>query len=109
MYLYQLHGGIHRYLEAYPNGGLFKGKNFVFDGRVAIGPAEADEDEVSLVIGQCIECQCSYDKYCGDRVCTVCRAALLVCDICLTKARFPDELHCMNHRYMIQHIIYSFN
>jgi predicted sulfurtransferase len=26
----QLQGGIHRYLEEYPNG-FFKGKNFVFD------------------------------------------------------------------------------
>lgn len=29
-------GGIHRYLEEYPEGGLFKGKNFVFDGRVSV-------------------------------------------------------------------------
>ena len=34
--VYQLSGGIHRYLESYPDGGLFKGKNFVFDKRVAL-------------------------------------------------------------------------
>ena len=29
-------GGIHRYLEEFPEGGHFKGKNFVFDGRVSV-------------------------------------------------------------------------
>jgi len=36
--VYQLQGGIHRYLEAYPEGGKFLGKNFVFDSRVSVGP-----------------------------------------------------------------------
>jgi predicted sulfurtransferase len=34
--VYQLQGGIHRYLESYPDGGHFRGKNFVFDGRVSM-------------------------------------------------------------------------
>jgi predicted sulfurtransferase len=29
----QLFGGIQRYLEQFPDGGYFKGKNFVFDHR----------------------------------------------------------------------------
>lgn len=29
-------GGIQRYLEAFPDGGFFKGKNFVFDERVDV-------------------------------------------------------------------------
>lgn len=29
----QLFGGIQRYLEQFPDGGFFKGKNFVFDPR----------------------------------------------------------------------------
>lgn len=28
-----LKGGIHKYLEAFPDGGKFMGKNYVFDGR----------------------------------------------------------------------------
>ena len=32
--IYQLQGGIHRYCEEYPDG--FKGKNFVFDGRMTM-------------------------------------------------------------------------
>jgi predicted sulfurtransferase len=31
--LLQLFGGIQRYLEQFPDGGFFKGKNFVFDHR----------------------------------------------------------------------------
>lgn len=34
--VYQLSGGIHAYMEEYPEGGYFKGKNFVFDPRIAI-------------------------------------------------------------------------
>ena len=29
--VFQLNGGIHRYLEAFPDGGNFQGKKFVFD------------------------------------------------------------------------------
>lgn len=29
----QLFGGIQRYLDQFPDGGFFKGKNFVFDHR----------------------------------------------------------------------------
>lgn len=29
----QLYGGIQRYLEQFPDGGFFRGKNFVFDHR----------------------------------------------------------------------------
>lgn len=30
---WQLFGGIQRYMEQFPEGGFFKGKNFVFDHR----------------------------------------------------------------------------
>ncbi len=35
--VYQLQGGIERYLQAFPEGGFWRGKNFVFDKREAIG------------------------------------------------------------------------
>jgi len=38
--LYQLSGGIHAYLEKFPGGGFFRGKNFVFDQRMAVGPGD---------------------------------------------------------------------
>lgn len=33
--VYQILGGIHRYIEKYPDG-FFRGKNYVFDGRVTV-------------------------------------------------------------------------
>jgi predicted sulfurtransferase len=32
--VFQLRGGIHRYIEQFGAGGLFRGRNFVFDKRV---------------------------------------------------------------------------
>lgn len=34
--VHHLKGGIHKYLEAYQDGGFFKGKNFVFDKRYVV-------------------------------------------------------------------------
>jgi UPF0176 protein len=34
--VHHLKGGIHKYLEAYQDGGFFKGKNFVFDKRCVV-------------------------------------------------------------------------
>lgn len=82
----QLEGGIHRYLEAFPDGGKFKGKNFVFDSRVAIAPvtkeetgstkgenefisdATRDGNEPGDVVGRCIDCQRPCDQYSGRNV-----------------------------------------
>ena len=85
----QLHGGIHRYLEAYPEGGHFRGKNFVFDKRVALGPEHAD------VVGKCCHCSAPCDEVRGDRVCTVCRQLVVICGEC--RAALP-EYHCPAHR-----------
>lgn len=35
--VYQLQGGIEKYLQSFPDGGFWQGKNFVFDKREAIG------------------------------------------------------------------------
>merc|ERR1712007_128265 len=40
--VYQLDGGIHKYLESFPDGGRFKGANFVFDKRAQQIPSEAE-------------------------------------------------------------------
>ena len=38
--VYQLQGGIHRYLETYGEAGYFQGRNFQFDQRVSLTPGE---------------------------------------------------------------------
>mmetsp|Transcript_30816 Transcript_30816/g.61011 ORF Transcript_30816/g.61011 Transcript_30816/m.61011 type:complete len:674 (-) Transcript_30816:420-2441(-) len=89
--VYQLNGGIHRYLEEYPTGGMFRGKNFVFDQRVTAGEGDG------RVVGQCTTCYAPYDKLCGSRVCTVCRDLVLTCSNCRSELR---ELHCQRHAYL---------
>ena len=53
--VYQLKGGIHRYIEKYPQG-FFRGKNYVFDDRIEV---KVNND----VVGTCDLCQVPYDTY----------------------------------------------
>lgn len=74
----QLSGGIHAYQEAYPNGdGFFRGKNFVYDRRIAVPCRNRPE-----VIGECRLCGVSYDDYKPQVRCVCCRMLQLVCDKC---------------------------
>jgi len=120
-FLSQLEGGIHRYLETFPDGGLFHGKNFVFDSRVSVGPAatstegtaggvgadqsgqgegekDAVETEGAAVVGRCIDCSSLHDVYSGFIVCTVCRMPVLVCPSCVQSNPAQGEYHCSRHR-----------
>ncbi|OQS01894.1 hypothetical protein THRCLA_05671 [Thraustotheca clavata] len=90
--VHHLKGGIHRYLEKFPDGGFFQGKNFVFDKRVLMGPQSAD------VVGNCIECTTPYDSFNGVKVCSVCRDLVLVCDPCFMARH--GEVHCIGHQYL---------
>ncbi|CAL5330072.1 unnamed protein product [Camellia sinensis] len=74
-----LFGGIQRYLEQYPDGGFFKGKNFVFDHRVSVGSSDAK------ILGACLLCSSSFDDYSSRSRCTYCRMLVLVCDSCQKK------------------------
>jgi len=53
--VYQIKGGIHRYAEKYPDG-FFRGKNYVFDGRVAV---KINDD----ILGECGICTAKCDDY----------------------------------------------
>ncbi|KAL3515922.1 hypothetical protein ACH5RR_022824 [Cinchona calisaya] len=77
--VFQLYGGIQRYLEQYPDGGFFKGKNFVFDHRVSVGSLS------SGVLGSCLLCGSSYDNYSSRSRCKYCRMLVLICDGCRKK------------------------
>jgi predicted sulfurtransferase len=119
-HVYQLSGGIHRYIEQYGSKGYFKGKNFVFDQRIVQYPSDYDDnnglDKLNHqeqptvhhpnnqtnnnendpnIVGQCIECHHPYDVLCGSRICTVCRDLVLICTTCQTKLR---EYHCSRHQ-----------
>jgi len=74
--VYQLEDGIHRYLETFPAGAAFRGKNFVFDNRIAV-PSEDKE-----VIAACEFCDVPYDSFADDRRCRHCRSLVLACPGC---------------------------
>lgn len=57
--VYQLEGGIAKYLEKYPNG-YFKGKNFVFDDRMV---TNTDTPSGTEVLGSCAHCGTKSDRY----------------------------------------------
>jgi predicted sulfurtransferase/23S rRNA-/tRNA-specific pseudouridylate synthase len=98
-----LQGGIHKYLEEYGKNGLWKGKNFVFDGRTAASATETkvgvdgseEENNDDDVVGKCGYCTKPYDVFHPENVCTVCREPTLVC----TECKLP-EVHCRKHYHL---------
>lgn len=65
--VYQLEGGIVKYLEKYPNG-YFRGKNFVFDKRMV---TNTDTPSGQEVLSKCSYCKSLSDRYvdCTDVQC----------------------------------------
>lgn len=87
--IYQLHGGIQRYLESTVTDSsegqsLFRGKNFVFD------PRRTDPIQESTIVGQCLVCSKPHDDYDNGHApvagkearCWNCRILILVCNDC---------------------------
>lgn len=85
--VYQLRGGIERYLQAFPDGGFFRGRNHVFDKRLSQGPQEAE------VIGRCLFCGTPTDSYAKQARCSPCRQLLLLCNSCI-ESNPADALRC---------------
>ncbi|KAL0387329.1 UNVERIFIED_CONTAM: Rhodanese-like domain-containing protein 6 [Sesamum radiatum] len=77
--VFQLYGGIQRYMEQFSDGGFFKGKNFVFDHRVSVGSSDSN------VLGACLLCGAPFDDYTSRCRCTHCRMLVLICDSCREK------------------------
>lgn len=72
--VYQIKGGIHRYIEKYPNG-HFRGKNYVFDGRIAV---KVNED----ILTNCDTCNNTFDDY-TNCINTLCNKKIILCPTCI--------------------------
>jgi predicted sulfurtransferase len=72
--IYQIEGGIHRYAEKYPDG-FFRGKNYVFDSRIA---SRINDD----ILAHCTFCQQPCDDFtnCLNASCNI---QFIVCSGCL--------------------------
>jgi len=75
--VYQLDGGVHRYLEEFPeNGGFWVGKNYTFDKRFNHGASNA------ITISKCVYCDQPWDRYQAQRKCGKCSMECLLCKEC---------------------------
>lgn len=83
--VYQIEGGIHRYAEQYPDG-FFRGKNYVFDGRVTV---KVNND----VLGSCHLCNESEDKY-TNCINAQCNFHFISCDRCLIAFNNTCSVEC---------------
>jgi UPF0176 protein len=73
--VYQLYGGIQTYMQKYPNQ-KFKGKLYVFDGRVVWGVNVNDPEHE--IVGECEKCHETTDNY-------------VDC----------EYIHCKGHRHLV--------
>ncbi len=81
--VYQLDGGIVSYMEAYPNED-FKGKLYVFDGRIA--QSFYSDDPKHEIVGKCDACGETSENYinCSN---PMCHRHFIACAICLEKGQ----------------------
>ncbi|XP_047049822.1 rhodanese-like domain-containing protein 6 [Lolium rigidum] len=89
--VFQLYGGIKRYLEQFPNGVYFDGKNFVLDNRIYVGSLKDNK------LGTCLICgfTFTYDDYSSRCRCSHCRMLVLVfstCQDCTKAEELKDQL-----------------
>ena len=76
--VYQLHNGMHAFMEKYP-GQNFKGTLFTFDNRKVMDFGGERE-----IIGRCFSCESKTERYenCANQIC---HKLFLVCEDCLYK------------------------
>eukprot|EP00578_Thalassiosira_sp_NH16_P017767 CAMPEP_0181128610 /NCGR_PEP_ID=MMETSP1071-20121207/28864_1 /TAXON_ID=35127 /ORGANISM="Thalassiosira sp., Strain NH16" /LENGTH=596 /DNA_ID=CAMNT_0023214509 /DNA_START=236 /DNA_END=2026 /DNA_ORIENTATION=+ len=82
-------GGIERYLKTFPEGGYWKGKNYLFDKRMEQAPANKSAEELEKdVVSYCCLCRQTYSRYRGQFKCgkplpstgLACAVPVIVCD-----------------------------
>lgn len=83
--VYQLSGGIARYVEQFPDG-LFKGKNYVFDGRIAM---KVSDD----VLSHCDWCKTTCDEY-TNCINASCNKKIIICNSCIHKNNNTCSINC---------------
>lgn len=85
--VYQIEGGIHRYAEQYPDG-FFRGKNYVFDGRIAL---KVNDD----ILGSCLICTTACDDY-HNCLNAACNKHFIGCAQCVVTLDKTCSTTCQN-------------
>lgn len=83
--VYQLSGGIHKYVEEYPDG-FFRGKNYVFDGRIS---TKVNDD----VLTSCDVCNIACDEY-TSCMNAKCNKQYISCTPCLATLQNTCSKEC---------------
>lgn len=83
--VYQIEGGIVRYIEKHPDG-HFRGKNYVFDQRIAV---RANED----VLSNCLHCDTKSDDY-TNCLNAMCNKHYTTCQPCQTRLSNTCSENC---------------
>ncbi len=73
--VYQLHGGMHRFMEKYP-GEDFLGTLYTFDGRVTMDFGGERE-----IVGKCVHCGAPSERF-ADCLEDTCGSHFIACDAC---------------------------
>ena len=87
--VYELRGGIERYVKTFPSGGHWKGKNYLFDRRAEQHPGKKSEDRVEdETDAKCCLCRRKWTVYRGKFKCCkgLCGVPVIVCDTCRPRA-----------------------
>lgn len=85
--VYQMDGGIHVYAEKYPDG-YFRGKNYVFDNRIAV---KVNDD----ILGQCLLCKKACDNYTNCQN-ALCNKHFICCQSCFDQYKNSCSQECLN-------------
>jgi rhodanese-related sulfurtransferase len=101
-------GGIERYLKTFPQGGFWKGKNYLFDKRMEQVPegkpsTAVNNDDADDPKSVCCLCQTPHAAYRGQHKCSralaanglPCNVPVIVCPSCqATATKEPETLAC---------------
>lgn len=96
--VYHCRGGIERYVKTFPEGGFWKGKNYLFDKRMEQTPDVKDKGVVEDDIdAKCCLCRKKWTIYRGQFKCnrSLCGVPVIVCESCTTTASDkPKSVMC---------------
>lgn len=96
--VYELRGGIERYMKTFPEGGFWEGKNYLFDRRMEQLPSDKKASKVEKETdSKCCVCRQQWTVYRGKFKCSqgLCGVPVIVCDDCRQNAlENPKTLTC---------------
>eukprot|EP00606_Chrysophyceae_sp_TOSAG23-5_P001146 GSChrysophyteH2.ASY1.ANO1.1116.1 assembled CDS len=96
--VYELRGGIERYIKTFPEGGFWNGKNYLFDRRMEQVPGKRSGEAVEGGMdAKCCLCRKPWTVYRGQFKCcrSLCGVPVIVCQACSARANTqPQTLTC---------------